>query len=324
MDVVRQGFGTGCLDGLQPVGEHGAEDLDHLPVTAGLAFQLALHAPDRNRQVPLFEWRAIAQGPGFAGQNGYVVQGIVDGIVAPEDTFMTADDPAVLPAFEPICVSSDLDRPPHGTGIDRVSVLVEPHEAGLGYRRRHGVETVEGNDVRNKARALFFQHLPDRLVPHLRVRVRPGVGQTAIFEPGVQFGIGFELRSRHEEPSPQDPDLVLDLTLHLAIGPPNRRICVGSHQRLISLSDSRLLPREAEGACLTEAEGSPSWQTCVAALVHARSSAPIMQGSSETSRPVCSSRSPRRPRGHGPGRRDLARCRVVEGPETWSPTFLPW
>jgi len=43
MDVVRQGLGAGGFDGLQPVGEHGPEDVDHLPVAAGLTFQLALH-----------------------------------------------------------------------------------------------------------------------------------------------------------------------------------------------------------------------------------------------------------------------------------------
>jgi len=222
MDVVGQGLGTGRIDGVQAIAEHGGEDFDHLPVTTGLPLQLALHAPDRNRQVPLLEWRAIAQSPRFAGRNGYVMQGIVDGVVAPEDTFMATDDPAVLPAFEPISIGPDLDGPPHGAGIDRVSVLVEPHEAGLGYRRRHGVEAVEGTDVRNKARALFFEHVPDRPVPHLRMCVGLGIRPTSILQPGVQFGIGFELRPRHvtpqacfqhDEPSPDHPHLVLDLSL---------------------------------------------------------------------------------------------------------------
>jgi len=41
------------------------------------------------------------------------MQRVVDGIVAPEDTHMATDDPTVLPAFQPICVGSDLDRPPY-------------------------------------------------------------------------------------------------------------------------------------------------------------------------------------------------------------------
>ena len=38
MDVVRQRLGAGGVDGVQAIGEHGAQDLDHLPIAAGLAF----------------------------------------------------------------------------------------------------------------------------------------------------------------------------------------------------------------------------------------------------------------------------------------------
>ena len=41
MDVVRQSLGAGCLDRIQAIGQHGGEDIDHLPVAARLAFQLA-------------------------------------------------------------------------------------------------------------------------------------------------------------------------------------------------------------------------------------------------------------------------------------------
>ena len=85
MDVVRQGFGTGCLDGLQPVGEHGAEDLDHLSVATGLAFQLALNTPYRDWQFPVLERCAVAQSTGFARQNRDVMERVVDRPVAPED-----------------------------------------------------------------------------------------------------------------------------------------------------------------------------------------------------------------------------------------------
>jgi len=40
MDVVGQGLGAGGLDRVQAIGEHGTQNLDHLPVAAGLAFQL--------------------------------------------------------------------------------------------------------------------------------------------------------------------------------------------------------------------------------------------------------------------------------------------
>ena len=131
MDVVRQGFGTGGFDDLQPVGEHGPEDVDHLPVTAGLTFELALHTAQCRRKVPSLEGRAIAQRAGLACKDGYVMQGIVDRVVAPEDPIMASDDLSVLPAFQPVCVSPDLDRPPDRSGIHRVAVLVEAHEAGL-------------------------------------------------------------------------------------------------------------------------------------------------------------------------------------------------
>lgn len=49
MDVVRQRFRTGHFDGLNPIRQHGAQDIDHLPVTARLAFQFVSHAADRER-----------------------------------------------------------------------------------------------------------------------------------------------------------------------------------------------------------------------------------------------------------------------------------
>jgi len=59
------------------------------------------------------------------------MQGIEDCFVPPEGTLVLPDDPAVLPTFQPVGVSSDLNRSPDGAGIDRVSVLVEPNETGL-------------------------------------------------------------------------------------------------------------------------------------------------------------------------------------------------
>ena len=100
MDIVRQGFGAGRLDRINPVGQHGAQDVDHLPVTARLAFQLAPHAADWHRQLPFPEGRPVAKGAGFAGQNGDVMQGIEDGFVPPEGPLMLANDLPILPAFQ--------------------------------------------------------------------------------------------------------------------------------------------------------------------------------------------------------------------------------
>lgn len=49
MDVVRQGLRTGGVYGVEAIDEHGAEDLDHLPITTGLSFELALHPAQGRR-----------------------------------------------------------------------------------------------------------------------------------------------------------------------------------------------------------------------------------------------------------------------------------
>ena len=70
MDVVRQRFGAGGLYRIDAIRQHGTQNLDHLPVAARLALQLAPHTPGRDRQFPVLEGRAVAQGAGLAGQNG--------------------------------------------------------------------------------------------------------------------------------------------------------------------------------------------------------------------------------------------------------------
>ncbi len=51
MDTMRYRLGTSGFYRINPIGQHGAQDVDHLPITAGLTFQLALHSADRDRQV---------------------------------------------------------------------------------------------------------------------------------------------------------------------------------------------------------------------------------------------------------------------------------
>ena len=211
MDIMRQRLGTSGFYRISPIGQYGAQDVDHLPITAGLRFQPALHAADRDRQVPFPEGRTVAQGTGLAGQNRYIMQGVEDRFVAAEGAGMVADNPAILPAFQPVGASADLHGPSDRPGINRVSVPVEPHEAGPGHRRRNRVESVEWADARNKAWALALEQLPGRPVAHLGMFVRPRMVQAPIFQPSVQRGTGFELRARHEEPSPDHADLVLDL-----------------------------------------------------------------------------------------------------------------
>ena len=69
MDVVRQGLGAGGFDGVQAIGEHGTEDVDYLPITAGLSFELTLHTAQGGWQIPVLERRPVAQRAGLASQD---------------------------------------------------------------------------------------------------------------------------------------------------------------------------------------------------------------------------------------------------------------
>ena len=60
MDVVGQSLCTGGFDSLQAIGQDGPEDIDHLAVCAGQAFELFAHAPDRKGQFPFFERSTVA------------------------------------------------------------------------------------------------------------------------------------------------------------------------------------------------------------------------------------------------------------------------
>jgi hypothetical protein len=69
MDVVGQSLGAGGFDGVQAIGEHGPEDLDHLPVAAALSFELALHTAQGRWQIPVLERGPVAQCAGLARQD---------------------------------------------------------------------------------------------------------------------------------------------------------------------------------------------------------------------------------------------------------------
>jgi len=145
IDVVRQRLGASGFHRFDPIGQHGTQDVDHLPITTGLTFQFTPHAADGHRQLPFLERCPVAKGTGLACQDGNIMQGIKDGFVAPEGALVLTNDLAVLPALQPIGISSDLHRPADRPGIDRVAVrqekgppdlflfllTVEPNEAGL-------------------------------------------------------------------------------------------------------------------------------------------------------------------------------------------------
>ena len=148
-----QGFSTGSIHCIQPIYWDHAQDLNHLPVAVRHLAKLALHTPDRWRQVPILEGSAIPEGPGLAGQHRNIMQRVVDGLVAPEGSGVLPHDLAVLPELDALGIGADFYRPTDGATIHGVAVLVEADEAGLRDRRRHGMEAVERADVGHQAPA---------------------------------------------------------------------------------------------------------------------------------------------------------------------------
>jgi hypothetical protein len=131
---------------------------------------------------------------------------------------MLANEPAILAQLDPIGIGADLDRSPHGAGRDGVAVVVEADQAGLGHRRRDGMEAVEPPGIGNEARALRLERLPHGPVRELGMTVGLGVGDRLVEQPGVQLLIALRPDARREEALAHQPDLVLDLSLLPARG----------------------------------------------------------------------------------------------------------
>ena len=121
------------------------------------------------------------------------MQRIIDRFAATECAFVSPNDLPILPAFQSICVGTDLNRTTNRASINRVTVVIEPDQTGLGHRCRDRVESIKGADIWDQAGALFLEHFPDGLVAHLGMFVRLGVGDAAILKPSIQFSVGFEL-----------------------------------------------------------------------------------------------------------------------------------
>jgi hypothetical protein len=98
-----------------------------------------------------------------------------------------------------------VDEAGHGARRDRVLVVVEPDEAGLGDRGRHRVEAVERSGIRHQARPLGLGHLPDRAIAYLGVRLRLGPSDAAVEQPGVELVVAREAQTRREQPPRATP-----------------------------------------------------------------------------------------------------------------------
>lgn len=59
------------------------------------------------------------------------MQRIIDCFAATEGTFVPSNDLSVLPTLQPVGISPDLHGATDSAGIDGVTVVVKPHEAGL-------------------------------------------------------------------------------------------------------------------------------------------------------------------------------------------------
>jgi hypothetical protein len=143
---------------------------------------------------------------------------VIDGLVPAKGAGMFTDDHAILPNDDPLGIGMHLDGPPDRSRQDGILVVVEPHGAGLRHRSWDTVEPVEGTNIGHEMRPLGLEHLPDCLVALFGMAVRLGIGHALVQEPGVQLIQASDPQAWREEPFPDQPDLVLDLTLLPARG----------------------------------------------------------------------------------------------------------
>jgi hypothetical protein len=129
MDPLAQRLGAGRFDFGHAVGQHGGENLDHLPVAIIGARKPATNPLQGAGQNPVLERRPIAQSARLSRQHGHVVPGIINRLAAAKAATMFADDPPVLADHDAIGVGVDVDRPTNGAGADRVLVVVEPQSS---------------------------------------------------------------------------------------------------------------------------------------------------------------------------------------------------
>src|SRR5262245_6108113 len=139
--------------------------------------------------------------------------GIIDRLAPAEGAMMLADDSPILADHDAVGIGMNLDWASDGAGGHRVFVVVETHQAGLGDRCRHGMESIELAGIEDELRPFRLEYVPDGLIGQLRVTMRLGVGDAFVEQPSIQLVVVFEPQPRREEALADEPDLVLDLTL---------------------------------------------------------------------------------------------------------------
>ena len=126
---------------------------------------------------------------------------------------MLANHAPDLTQLDPLRVGAHLDRPPDCTCRHRIAVVVEANQAGLRYRRGYRVESIEPAGICDKAGPLRLEHFPNRPLAHLRMPMRPRIGDALVEQPEIQFVVALHPQPRREESLAHQTDLVLDLPL---------------------------------------------------------------------------------------------------------------
>jgi hypothetical protein len=86
----------------------------------------------------------------------------------------------------------------------------------LSNRTRQVFDTEAGSawkPIRDEVRPLLLEDLPHRLIRSFRMGMHLGVSDALVGQAGVQLIVGFDPKTRREEPFPDQTNLVLDLTL---------------------------------------------------------------------------------------------------------------
>src|ERR1700745_467083 len=74
------------------------------------------------------------------------------------------------------------------------------------------MEAIEATTIGNKLRAFLFEHLPHHVIGTLRMRMRLGVSDALVEQPGVQLVVALYSQPWREEALAHQANLVLHLT----------------------------------------------------------------------------------------------------------------
>ena len=100
---------------------------------------------------------------------------------------MVADDRPVLADHDALGIGLDLHRPADGPRHDAVPVVIEPHEARLGHRADLDAAPIKRAPVRDQRGAFRLEHLKDRALGLIGMRLTASRGDTLIKQPRIEL-----------------------------------------------------------------------------------------------------------------------------------------